>query len=259
VLADEVNPLTRKAVRRVLVSERMAVEVGTRIGKPLAVFPNPERYGFMPTGPATELSLGRHVLGYKPSPFISASDKFFGARRFTGDSFWIDIDKAKANGATVHELDEIVADLNNMARNVKNPERLTRITQALKNATGDKELLLKGFVSPKAIKGAAAMGATRIAQGVQIVGFVIAAYDLEQAASKSIERQSVKPLAAETIRQAGGWSAAWAGMQLGAAGGAAIGFETGPGAVVFAVVGAAVGGTMGYFGADWVADHVDAN
>jgi hypothetical protein len=34
---------------------------------------------------------------------------------------------------------------------------------------------------------------------------------------------------------------------------------TGPGAVVTAGIGAVVGGTAGYFGFDWIADHVDEN
>ena len=259
VLADEVNLFSRKVVRRVIVSEKMAAEAARHAGKPIPVFPNPERFGFMPSDPSANVSLGRHVINYKPSRYISASDKTFGARRFAGEPFWIDIEKAKVNGATVHELDEIVADLSSMANSARNSDRLEKIASALRNANRDKEVVFAGGVVAKSVKGATAMGLTRLAHGVQIIGFAMTAYDLKQAGEKSLDQHSVKPLAAEGIRQAGGWAAAWAGVKIGAATGAAFGIETGPGAVVTAVVGGAVGGTLGYFGFDWIADHIDAN
>jgi hypothetical protein len=35
--------------------------------------------------------------------------------------------------------------------------------------------------------------------------------------------------------------------------------ETGPGAIITGLVGGIVFGAAGYFGADWVADHIDKN
>ena len=82
---------------------------------------------------------------------------------------------------------------------------------------------------------------------------------MTHAAERSYDRHSVKPLAAETIRQAGGWAAAWAGIKLGAAGGALVGIESGPGAVATGAVGGILGGIAGYYGFDWIADHIDRN
>ena len=80
---------------------------------------------------------------------------------------------------------------------------------------------------------------------MQIIGFALTAYNLEQAGERSFEQESVKPLTAEAIRQAGGWAAAWAGIKLGGMGGAALGIETGPGAILTGALGALVGGTAG--------------
>jgi hypothetical protein len=100
---------------------------------------------------------------------------------------------------------------------------------------------------------------TRTVQGAQIVGFVMTAVDLGSTANTSLRTSSVKPLAAEGIRQVGGWASAWAGVKLGAAAGAAIGIETGPGAVVSAAAGSIAGGIAGYCGFDWIADFIYAN
>jgi hypothetical protein len=103
------------------------------------------------------------------------------------------------------------------------------------------------------------MALTRGLQGVQVVGFVMTAVDLGSAANQWVKAGSVKPIAAETIRQAGGWAAAWAGVKVGGAAGAALGIETGPGAVLTGAAGALVGGVAGYCGFDWVADHIWEN
>ena len=100
---------------------------------------------------------------------------------------------------------------------------------------------------------------TRVLQGVQIVGFALTAINLTAAAEKSAKTKSILPFAAESLRQAGGWAGAWAGVKLGATAGALAGLETGPGALITGAVGAIALGTLGYFGFDWVADHMDRN
>lgn len=259
VLADEINPLSRKLVRRVLVNPQMAAAAGQQLGRPLAVFPNPERFGFQPTDAASRLPAGRHAMGMKPSPFLSTSSKPLGATRFTGEPFWIDVNKAIDAGATLHETEEIVSDLERIAQKTQSVDARKRIQTISELVRSDREVLVRGNVPPGAVKGAAAMGATRVLQGVQIVGFAMTAVNIAHATEKSIDQGSIKPIAAESIRQAGGWAAAWAGMKLGAAGGALLGIETGPGAVVSAAIGGLVGGTAGYFGFDWIADHLDEN
>jgi hypothetical protein len=260
VLADEVNPLTQKVVRRVITSQKLAARVSARFGQPLSAFPNPEQFGFHPTDPNAPVSMGRHAMGMKPSKFLSASRRLFGARRFVGRPFWIDVEKAKAAGATVHETREILSDLDRIAAKTKKAAGIARINEVRAKVVTDQEVLFgRAGVLAKAIKGPAAMALTRVAQGIQIVGFAITAVEIESAAEESIKIGSIKPLGAETVRQTGSWAMAWAGMKLGAAAGAAFGIETGPGAVVTAVGGALVGGTAGYLGFDWVADHIHPN
>lgn len=71
-------------------------------------------------------------------------------------------------------------------------------------AHADHEILLEGHVPASAVKTGAMMGATRTLQVVSGVGIMLTAYDLEQAAERSRAKHSIRPLAAETVRQAGG-------------------------------------------------------
>ena len=259
VLGDEVNPFRSKVVRKVMVSEAMAAAYAKSLGRPIPVMPNPERFGLHSTGPESPVSLGRHALGMKPSPFSSASKSPLGAARIGGNRFWVDVEKAKRAGATIHETDEILQDLDRIARKTAKSIDLARIETIKALVKADAEVAIKGAVPAAAIKGATSMAVTRGLQGVQLVGFVMTAIDMGHAVDKSVQLQSLKPVTAETMRQAGGWAAAWAGMELGAAGGAALGIETGPGAILTGAVGGLIGGVAGYLGCDWIADHIDAN
>ncbi|WP_421648306.1 hypothetical protein [Klebsiella pneumoniae] len=70
---------------------------------------------------------------------------------------------------------------------------------------------------------------------------------------------SYQELVRTFLRQAGGWGMAVAGAKIGTVAGAAVGIETGPGVVLTGLIGGVIFGTAGYFGADWVADHIDEN
>lgn len=85
-------------------------------------------------------------------------------------------------------------------------------------------------------------------KGLGILGVAMSAHDLANAGEQSLQQHSVKPIAVEAAKQAGGWAGAWAGAEAGAALGAALGIETGPGAVVTGLVGGVVGGVAGAFG-----------
>jgi hypothetical protein len=85
------------------------------------------------------------------------------------------------------------------------------------------------------------------------------AVNVAHATEKSVRTGPAKPITAEAVRQVGGWASAWVGMKLGAAGGALVGIESGPGALVTGAVGGIAGGVAGYFGFDWIADHIDEN
>lgn len=196
----------------------------------------------------------------KPRPFISASRlQPFGARRFSRTPFWIDEAKARVAGASFHEPGELLADLARIRAKTKDASGRANIDRISRFVAQNREVLVRGKVPASAIKGPVAMGATRALQGVQIVGFTMSAIELKNAAQKSNATGSARPLAAETMRQAGSWASAWAGMKLGALAGAAVGIETGPGAIATGAIGGAVGGVAGYFGFDWIADHIDEN
>ncbi|WP_439890558.1 LysM peptidoglycan-binding domain-containing protein [Ralstonia sp. 25C] len=259
VLADEINPARAKVVRKVMVNPAMTKAFAARLNRSIPVVPNPEAFGIHPTAPTSNLPPGRHALGMKPSPYSSASSRPFGAPRFSGSSFWIDVAKAKAAGATFHDTHEILADLDRIAAKTRDGNSAANIARIRRLVQADAEVLVRGSVPANAIKSSTSLAITRGLQGVQIIGFAMTAYDMGHATQRALVLHSAKPIAAETIRQTGGWAMAWAGMKLGAAGGAALGFETGPGAIVTGAIGAFVGGTAGYFGFDWIADHIDAN
>ena len=94
VLADEINLFNEKLVRRVLVSNKMADRSGSTAAG-LSRYFQPRKVRLSNDGPDAVLSIGRHAMSMKPSPFISSSSLPFGARRFTGEPFWIDVAKAR--------------------------------------------------------------------------------------------------------------------------------------------------------------------
>lgn len=220
---------------------------------------NPSVFGLHPTGPESPVTLGRHAMNLKPSPFSSASSHFLGAPRFSGTPFWIDVTRARSAGATFHDTGEILADLDRIAAKMRKPTDIAKLQELKRLVRADREVLIRGSVPAGAIKGPAAMALTRGLQGVQIVGFVVTAVELTQATQKSLARQSIAPVAAEGIRQVGGWAMAWGGMKLGGVAGAMVGIETGPGAILFGAAGAVAGGFAGYMGFDWIADPIDSN
>ena len=99
----------------------------------------------------------------------------------------------------------------------------------------------------------------RAGRVLTITGIVFTAVDFGRAANQSVARRSFRPIGTETIRQAGGWGGALAGGKIGFVGGGAIGIETGPGAIITGAIGAIIFGAAGYFGADWIADHISEN
>jgi LysM repeat protein len=251
VLADEALP-SGKLVRKVLKVPLTNAEY---------VAANPEVFGLKGDAPGSGMSLGEHSLNKVPStksPYVSASTKYFGASGIEGRRVYIDIGKAKASGVTIHSTEEILADLDRMLK--EKPHLKTRIELIKKTVKyTEGEVLLEGKVPSSAIKSAGAMSLTRSLRFVQLVGIIFTVNDVRNATVKSVEQNSFKPIAAETIRQAGGWGMAWAGTEVGFAAGALVGIETGPGAIITGAVGAIIFGTAGYFGADWVADYIDEN
>ncbi len=253
IVADELNPFTKKLVRKVIFPQ------GIQNNPELVMkIMNPETYGFFPRDPNSSVSLGRHVLGRTDSKFISASELPFGSPRFPGKRYWIDVKKLEKSGAIIHDADDILADLTRISKKTKRVKDLDKIQNILhKSSFIDKEVCIEGFIPAKAVKGGKAMFITRGLQGVQVVGIVFTAIDIKNASVRSYEKGSIRPLAAETVRQVGGWGSAVIGAKLGSATGALLGIETGPFALATGAVGGLIGGVAGYFGFNWIAQYID--
>lgn len=252
VIADEPNPFTRKVVRKVLFPEGLD-DKGL-----VDHIMHPDKAGFMPRDPGSNVSLGRHVLGQTDSRFVSASEHALGSPRFEGQRFWIDVDKAKASGAKLYEIEDLLRDLDRISAKTKSAEFKAYIEDIRQKAqVVDREVIFEGAIPPGAVKTGGEIAATRGLQFVTGVGILLSAYDVGKAGVTSYKKGSAKPLEAEAVRQVGGWGGAWAGAEICGAGGAALGIETGPGALITGAVGSVIGGVAGYFGANWVANLID--
>lgn len=225
---------------------------------------SPERYGLIPKRPGASVGVAEHVLGKNQSSFISTSSIFpEGSPRFEGRSIFIDIHKAQRAGARLVSTEEILRDLAQYkAQHPHLAKRIDTISTYVRDI--DREVLIQGRRVPaNAVFTPHSLSTSRhVVRGarvVQVLGVALTAYDLTTATQESIQIGSVKPISAEMVRQAGGWGAAWAGFNVGGLAGAALGVTTGPGVIVTGLVGGIIFGTAGYFGADWVADHIYEN
>lgn len=226
----------------------------------------PERYGMLPKGPNAPYTIAEHVMGNGKniSQYISTSSIFpQGSPRFDGRSIFIDINKAQQSGLKLVTTSEILVELENYKKS--NPHLSKRIDQIAGYVRDiDKEVLIHGkkvpasaIFNPNSLKLTESV--IRTARVIQVLGIAFTAYDLTQASRESIEIGSAKPISAELVRQAGGWGMAWAGFKVGGVAGAAVGIESGPGAIATGLIGGIIFGAAGYFGADWVADHIYEN
>ena len=266
----------------------------------------PKNFALSAPNPTAGFSLAEHALGDNKSKFLSSSNKPFGSPTMgkaspSNPGGWkslllIDLEKAKAAGARVFTVEEVVADLNRHAS--QNPALRTRVNQliwAIEKVEG--EVLIQGGVPGNAVKRVSSAHTPyistadelwasfakgkinkaqleaelaslekgynkakivgRVGRVLTVVGVVFTVKDVADATQRSAQANSYKPLAAETIRQVGGWGGALAGAKIGAVGGALFGIETGPGAILTGAAGAIIFGALGYFGADLIADEVE--
>jgi len=232
------------------------------------------------------------------SQFLSASNRPSGAATMQGKGMLINMQKVLDAGGQILSPEQVIDDLNKFAaQNPKTKLQVEKLIQTIRQFEG--ETLIKGAVPEGAAKpissahakyldaaeetfdaarkGALSRGEAaaaveglddsfrtarnvgRVGRVFVVAGLVMTAVDVGLAIDESVEKQSFKPIAAETIRQVGGWGAAAGGAKIGFLAGAAVGIETGPGAIVTGAIGAIVFGAAGYFGADWVADFIDEN
>lgn len=223
----------------------------------------PERYGLVPKGLGANTTITEHVMGNNISKFSSTSVLFpGGSPRFQGKAIYIDIHKALQSGTTIVQTSDIIKELEKYkSQYPKLTKRVDKIAGYVKDI--DKEALLVGKVPAKAIFNEKSLAVTQkmvqAGRVVKVFGIAFTAYDLGKASKTSVELGSVKPISAEVVRQAGGWGSALAGAKVGVVAGAALGIETGPGAIITGLVGGIVAGAAGYYGADWIADHIYEN
>ncbi|MFA9394807.1 MAG: hypothetical protein ACERJ1_08855 [Halodesulfovibrio sp.] len=233
----------------------------TPLQKQAEVFP--ELHGLKPKSPGAATSIAEHVMGNNMSDYISTSSIVpDGSPRFEGKTIFVDIAKAKKSGVQVVTTDEVLKFLSEYeAQHPHLAKRVQKIAQYVRDA--DKEVLVKGKVPARSVFNKeslkSAKGIVGVGRVVQVLGIVLTAYDLNVAMDESIKFNTVKPISAEVVRQAGGWGAAWAGGKIGVVAGASVGIETGPGAIVSGLIGGIIFGAAGYFGADWIADHIYEN
>lgn len=221
--------------------------------------------GLFPKSPYSNTSFVEHVLNAKKSHFISASTLFpDGAPNFSGGKkIYIDIDEAIRHGSRIISSEEIISGLRLYAKEHPHTEqRVNKLINAIQHI--EKEVLIEPPRGKGVYSGAIwrpeiydkMIKLNKVAKVVQLFGFAFTAYDLGNATVKSFQEQSVAPLTAEAVRQAGGWGAAWLGFKIGGVAGATCTLETGPGAAIGGLIGGIIFGFAGYWGADWVADFI---
>ena len=286
-----------KIIRKVAVVPRGYMMPVPRLGPIPAPWVGPLRpadpFGLLP--PAEHV-LG---LDPKTSPFLSASDRSMGAATMRGEPLLIDVAKVRAAGGQILTVEELASQLSryaadNPSTRMTIEKLINTITQvegevlvkgnvpagAASRITGTAHLghinsaqalfedLKAGRIKQEAFEQgireieqayARARIVGRIGRVCTVVAIVVTVIDLGRATDKSVQQGSVKPIAAESLRQIGGWGGAIAGAKIGGVLGAAVGIETGPGAIVTGVIGAIAFGYLGYIGADLIADQISPN
>jgi hypothetical protein len=273
------------------------VGMGKIIRKVAAI---PRDFSLIPANPFGRLSPAEHVLNLNASqsPFLSASNRAFGAPSINGEPLLLDVAKIQRAGGRIYSVTEVLTDLERFAvQNPRSRAQVDKLISTIRNIEG--EVLIQGRVSRGAvsrpgtahrayIRSAEELWAElranrmtraqlqqelanleqaytrarvvgRVGRVFMVVGVVMTTVDLTRATQQSVNQNSFRPLGAEVVRQAGGWGLGLAGAKVGFATGALFGIETGPGAIVTGAIGAIVFGAAGYFGADWVADHISPN
>ncbi|RKH63916.1 LysM peptidoglycan-binding domain-containing protein [Corallococcus llansteffanensis] len=232
------------------------------------------------------------------SQFLSTSQKVFGAPSINGTPLLIDIAKAEAAGARIIPIEQLVSELKQFAaQNPGAQTRVNKLIDIIQTVEGEvliegrvagqavsklpaahtayvraAEDLWKQFASKKITKAQLEAGLKkletafgksrfigRLGRALTVVGVVFTVKDVADATQRSIHQKSYKPLAAESIRQAGGWGGAFVGAKAGFAVGALFGIETGPGALITGALGAIIVGGAAYYGCDLLADQLSPN
>jgi LysM domain len=285
---------TQNVIRKVMVAPKDFARSTPLSPQELAEL-FPEKYGMFPKNAKGTVSMAEHAMGNTAnSPWISASNRPFGAATMNVNSrpVLINLEKAAGAGASIHYPAEVIRELEAYA--LQHPTSAQQIKKLIQAVQIEGESLLRAESIPKgAIKPVsaahmpyirkaeaiwaqnkgnpaaveaelAALGksfgrAQTLGRGlrvVSVIGVVLTVRDMGRAAEQSIDQHSYRPVAVETVRQVGGWGGAALGAKAGFALGAALGIETGPGAIITGAVGAMVFGGIGYFAGDKLAQYL---
>lgn len=288
-------PATTALARGLLfvVFEQLPDVGSNKVIRKVAVIP--KNYALAPKNPSATFSAAEHAyMGHNlETQFLSTSNRPYGAPKFQGEPLLIDLNMVGASGSRVYTEQELIMELRRYS--AQTGANVDMLIQTIQKAEG--EVLIEGSVSGDAVKRvsnahtpyiktaeeiwsrfeakeitrpqmeteleslAKAYGRAkivgRVGRVLTVVGVVLTAVDLGVAGKKSYDKSSFRPLAAETVRQIGGWSGAYAGGVTGAAFGAAITSETGPGAIIGGALFAMVFGAIGYWRGDVIAGWID--
>jgi len=238
------------------------------------------------------------ALNPNQSQFLSASKRPFAAPSIEGKPLLLDVAKIQKAGGQIYSVEAVVKDLKRfVAENPSARSQVEKLISTITQIEG--EVLIEGGTPSGAAKVPSAVHNAYIKSGehfwreytsgritrpqlvqelsnleqayskarvvgkvgrvLTVVAVVFTVVDLTKASQQSIDQHSFKPIGAEVVRQVGGWGGAFAGGKIGFAMGAAFGIETGPGAIITGAIGAIIFGGLGYFSADWAADHISPN
>ncbi len=211
---------------------------------------------------AAQLSPAEHALEQHgpggPTPYLSASLLPRGPEHIDGQLEYIDVDRAVKSGAEYISEEDLSMDADRLQ--MEKPNLAARVRQWMGNQGNEREVLFKGNIPASAIVTPGGRGVIYLGRGLAVVGVAVSAYDVGTALAKSVDKGSPRPIAAESLRQIGGWGGAYAGGLAGAEGAALLGLPVGGvGAGLTGLGGALVGGYLGYKGGDYLADPIDAN
>lgn len=232
IIADEAPP-SGKTIRKLMAASE---SITSR-----AYGNNPEVFGLKARSPTANASIGEHASGNNHSPYLSSSTNSGGAPNFNGTPYSINIENAKAAAARIYSTEQIILDLQRLAR--EQPHLRFREDKLIGVITDtEREVLVERAIPASTIKSPLSMNLIRGLRAVQFIGIVASIYQLTQASRASIQTHSIGSIATEGIRQLDG--------RAGAAGG----IETGPGAVLTGAAAALIFSVAAYFSADWLAE-----
>ena len=295
-VAVEHKPATMAWARGLMfvVFEQLPDVGSNKVIRKVAV--TPKNYALAPKNPSANFSAAEHAfMGDKiDTQFLSTSNRPYGAPKYQGEPMLIDLNMVRASGTQIYTEQELILELRRYS--AQTGVNVDTLIQTIQKAEG--EVLIKGGVSGDAVKKISnahtpyietaeeiwsrfeakkitrpqmeaelellakaynkAKIVGRVGRVLTVIGVVFTAVDVANAAQKSYDKGSYKPLAAETVRQVGGWSGAYTGSLIGAEIGILLTSETGPGAIVGGAIGAIIFGGIGYWRGDVLAGWIES-